>query len=183
MTTPDHALDATRRHDDFLRRLHAVESDLRAFLASAVRDWARADDLMQDVTLALWRSYDRYDPTRPFGAWARGVATHLLYQEFERSRRGPRAVSAETAATMLAAFDRTDTCDHDQRRDALRQCLAALDAEARETMRLRYGEGLDPGAIATRTRRTLAAIKKALTRTKARLEACITRRLAREATP
>lgn len=168
------------RHEDFLRRFLAVENDLRAFLAAAVRDWTRADDLMQDTALALWRAYDRYDPARPFAAWARGVATHLLYKEWDRARRGPRAVSPETVALLLDAFDRHDVPTEDRRCEALRQCLAGLDERGRELLRLRYGEDLGPEAIADRLRAGLEAVKKALTRSKARLEACIARRLAAE---
>lgn len=169
------------RHEEFLRLFLASEHDLRAFLAAAVRDWARADDLMQDTALALWRCFDRYDPARPFGAWARGVATHLLYKEWDRSRRGARAVDPAALTQLLDAFARTEAPPVDRRREALRRCLAALDARTRDLLGLRYGDDLGPEAIAERTRLGLEAVKKSLYRAKGRLAACVERRLAAEA--
>lgn len=165
-------------HDDFLRLYLAAQDDLRAYLAAAVRDWSRADDLMQDTALALWHAFERYDPQRPFGAWARGVAMHMLYKEWDRVRRGPRAVDPATAILLLDAFARTDEPHEDRRLDALRRCLETVDARTRELLAQRYADDLGPEAIAARTGNGLEAVKKALTRAKSRLAACVDRRLA-----
>jgi len=112
-------------------------------------------------------------------AWARGVATHVLYKEWDRSRRGPRAVDPQTMLAIVDAFDRNDEPEPaaDVRRHALQGCLARLDARVRELLDLRYQHSLGPEAIATHTTMNIAAVKKALTRAKARLTECIERRL------
>lgn len=168
------------RHDRFLRLFLAAQEDLRAWLAAMVRDWSRADDLMQDTALALWRAFDRYDPERPFAAWARGVAKHLLYKEWDRARRGPRAIDPATADLLLEAFARHEPPPEDRRREALRRCLALADARTRALLGWRYGEDLGPEAIAARGGLGLEAVKKALTRAKARLADCVERRLRAE---
>lgn len=60
--------------DAFLMLLLRNEAELRAFTGSLVRDRETREDIFQEVALALWQQADRYDPQRPFGAWARGIA-------------------------------------------------------------------------------------------------------------
>ena len=57
-------------HEEFLKLFLWHQDGVRAFLGSVVRDRAAAEDLFQEVSLALWESFPTYDATRPFGAWA-----------------------------------------------------------------------------------------------------------------
>ena len=83
-------------NERFLKLLLPAQPDLKAFIASVVRDRAAADDLFQEVCLALWQSFASYDPARPFGAWARGVAGKKVLQSHEKTRRIPLAFSPKT---------------------------------------------------------------------------------------
>ena len=49
-----------------------------AFITSVVRDFKDRDDVLQDVAVAVIESFDRYDPQRPFTAWAIGVARNQV---------------------------------------------------------------------------------------------------------
>ncbi len=60
--------------DTFLTHLTGCESTLRAFIASALGRAEERADFFQEVVVLLWRTYDRYDPARPFLPWAMGVA-------------------------------------------------------------------------------------------------------------
>jgi len=60
--------------DTIFRLLLEHEAELRAFIGSMLRDRGLADDVFQEVALALWRQADRYDASRPFGPSARGIA-------------------------------------------------------------------------------------------------------------
>ncbi len=93
----------------FITLLLQNEADLRAFIGSMVRDRAAREDVLQETALVLWREFERYDRSRPFGAWARGIAANLLKQHWEREARGPLYLPIEVLPAVLAAFERSDS--------------------------------------------------------------------------
>lgn len=165
--------------DEFLKRFLRNEADLRAFIGSLVLDPHQREDVFQEVALALWRQMDVYDPGRPFGAWARGVAANKILQFRDKAARTPVAFAPATIEAVLAAYDRTEA-DASRRADALRDCVQKLPEKSRELLALRYDEQLDAEAISRRTQRTLDAVYQALSRIRALLADCIHQRLALE---
>jgi RNA polymerase sigma-70 factor (ECF subfamily) len=163
--------------EEFLGLFLKHQDDLRAFLGSVVRDWHARDDLFQEITLILWRQFDRYDRARPFGAWARGVAAKKVMQDWEQSRRRPTLLPPEAVQAMLDAYDRTEP-SAGPALEALEQCLERLRAEPHRLFVLRYREGLRLADIAAQFRSTSEAIHKALSRLRTRLQRCVEQRLA-----
>ncbi len=164
----------------FLMLLLGNEADLRAFIGSLVRDHHAREDLFQEVALALWQQADRYDPRRPFGAWARGIAANKILQRRHQDQRFPIAFPPETILAVLEAFDRTEA-EAPSRLEALRVCLGQLPDKARHLLALRYEQDLSVKEVAARTSRTLDAAYQTLCRIRAALEDCIRRRLAAHA--
>jgi len=165
------------QRDAFLRRLLEHEADLRAFIGSLVRGRHARDDVFQEVAVALWQQAEAYDPSRSFGAWARGVAANKVLQRRRQDRRFPLVFTPETVRAVLDAFERTEE-GAPARGEALAECLKHLPEEARRLLVLRYEQGLAIGDIADRVGRTLEAVYRALSRIRAALEECIRRRLA-----
>ena len=165
--------------DTIFRLLMQHEGELRAFVGSMVRDRALSDDVFQEVALALWEQAHRYDASRPFAPWARGIAANKVLERRRRDRRFPLAFSPETIEAVAQAFARTEAGAR-RELDALEHCFQRLPERARRLLALRYEGDLSAGEIARRTGRTLAAIYQALSRARAALETCIRRRLAAE---
>ena len=162
-------------HERFLTLLLPIQPDLRAFIASVIRDRSAVDDLYQEACLALWQSFASYDPARPCGAWARGVAAKKILQSHERSRRIPLAFSPRTIQAVLEAFDRTEP-EGPAVPDGLRECISKLPDRSRRLLALRYEEGLKLGEMAQRVGSTLDAVHKLLSRIRENLEECLRRR-------
>ncbi|MBL7223553.1 MAG: sigma-70 family RNA polymerase sigma factor [Candidatus Brocadiae bacterium] len=165
--------------DTIFRLLMQHEGEIRAFVGSMLRDRSLSDDVFQEVTLTLWEQADRYDASRPFCPWARGIAAHKVLERRRRDRRFPLAFSPETIEAVAQAFSRTETGSRHEL-DALERCFQRLPERSRRLLALRYEGDLSVGEIARRTGRTLDAIYQALSRARAALEECIRRRLAAE---
>ena len=165
------------RQETFLKSLLEHERDIRAFNGSIVRRPTVCDEVFQDVALTLWEQFDRYDPRRSFGAWARGIARNKILQRLRRDRRFPVLLSPEAISAVLEAFDRTEQ-RASARTEALQECLQALPANSRELLRLRYGEDHKPRQIAAGSGRTVEAVYQVLCRIRAALDKCIRGRLA-----
>lgn len=161
--------------DYFLRLFLRHQEDLRAFLGSVVRDRAAAEDLFQEVSLVLWQSFAQYDPARPFGAWARGIAIKKVLQGREKSRRLPLAFSPQALQAVADAYDRTDDLAPDS--TALRDCISKLPPRSQTLLALRYERSLKLGEIAKEVGSSLDAVHKLLSRIRENLQECLQRGL------
>ena len=129
--------------------------------------------------MTLWRKFDTYDPSRPFGPWARGVAVREVLQMRRDSVRCPTPFPAEVVTGLLEAFERhiATSPDTGARMEALKRCIDALPTKSRKFIQLRYRDSRSIADIALRVGSTAAATQRALSRIRARLAECIGRRL------
>ena len=162
-------------HEEFLKLFLQHQADLRAFIGSLLRHQPARDDVFQETALILWREFGRYERSRSFGAWARGIAANKILQRFSQDNHGV-AMPAEAIPAVLAAYDRTEG-GHEPRRAALEKCLQELPEKSRSLLHLRYQQGLSLSEAAERVSSTLDAVHKALSRIRTKLRDCIERRL------
>jgi RNA polymerase sigma-70 factor, ECF subfamily len=123
-----------------------VEALFRAHWGSAYRaaylvvhDAAAAEDIAQEAFLAAIRRLDRFDRSRPFGAWLHRIVVNRAI-DWSRSR----ALRAE-----LELVEREAEPAREEVSDAVLQALAGLTPEHRAVIVLRHLLGYTPGEIAT----------------------------------
>ncbi len=162
---------------EFLELFLRHQDGLKAFIGSVVPDAHLRADIFQEVALTLWQQFERYDPQRPFGAWARGVALRKVLQHREKWARLPMAFSPEAIEAIAEAYSRTEREGLD-RPAALRECLARLPEKSRQLLAWRYEGGLAGEEVARLAGTTLDALYQTLSRLRGRLEECIRQRLA-----
>lgn len=176
----DSAPGATEaRQGEFLGHFLRHQEDIRAVIASMVRDRVACDDIFQEVALVLWRKFDQYDGVHSFGAWARGIAVKKVMQSFDRNRRLPVSLSPETIEAVLGAFD-AEAADPSREDAALARCMGRLPEKSRRLVTLRYEDGLSLDAVAARVASTMEAVSKALSRIRVALRGCIEKELTAE---
>lgn len=167
-------------HEVFLTQFLRCEADLRAFIGAMVRDVHAREDVFQEVALTLWRHFSRYDSSRPFGAWARGVAANKLLERYRGDRRLPMVLSPAAILKLAEAADRRESHPAPGF-EALEHCLGKLPEKSRHLLTLRYSRAQPLAAIAAEFRATQAAVYQALSRLRRRLQVCMQRFLAAHA--
>lgn len=167
------------RDKRFLELFLQHQHEVRAFVASIVRDWHRGEDIAQELALILWNKFDEYDPNRSFGAWARGIASNLILRDYARHRRAMSSLSPEAIQAIQAAYDTEIIPTASLEQEALRFCMKRLSDRAQQLVRLRYNEDLGPQALAERAGSTIAAVNRAMNRIRVFLRDCVRERLAR----
>ena len=122
-----------------------------------------AADLTQAVFLKAFNAIDRFKPGRsPFASWLFRIARNAAV---DAHRRRPPSVHLDVAAVQLAAADvPEDAAMRAERLQHLRRLIAALDAEKRELLALRYAGGLTAAQIAPLVGKNPEAVKKQLQR-------------------
>lgn len=174
-------LDA-RQFFEILAREHGPM--LSVYLRAVVRDSAVEDDLFQETMLVAWRTIERFDRTRPFGPWLRGIAARLVMAHRRQAASAPRLADAqflEVVDERLTALQRAPGDTLDDQLDALRDCLARLPEHYRDVVAARYADqAASVDAIAGRFDLALETIKKRLQRARAQLLECLNGKLAVE---
>lgn len=169
--------DPDAREREFLELFARHRGELRAFVRSVIRDRDLCEDILQETALILWKSYPRYDRSRPFGPWARGVTAKAIMKSLDRVRRQAPVLAPDVIEALTAAHDRQmDQMDgRPVTIDALRACLQKLPARSQRIVQLRYGQALKLHEIATEVGGTMDAVRIALSRIRTALLACLER--------
>ena len=93
--TPDldggHLIQAHLEGDDraFTRLDSLYRPRLLNFVQRMVRDRDRAEELVQETFLRVYRHGHRYDPSRKFSTWIYTIAGNLARNDIRRQRRSP----------------------------------------------------------------------------------------------
>jgi RNA polymerase sigma-70 factor (ECF subfamily) len=167
-----------REHDQerFTRLWTQAQPAIAGYVGALAPDAHAADDLLQDIAVALLRKFPDYDPQRPFIAWAMGIAKiQLLTLRRDRARAATR-FRPETVESLAEVWQEL-LPEVDERRLALSECLQRVAGRGRELLTLRYEQALEPQEIAARLGLAGGAVRVALARVRATLHECIERRL------
>lgn len=167
--------------NQFLKAFLENEKNLRAFLSALIRDRQDCHDVFQDTALTLWQKYDEYDPERPFGAWARGIAAKKALQHRAKSGRKPVAFSPQTINSIIEALERIESRQPGWTTalDALEKCTELLPAQSREILAMRYSEERPVLKIAEQLDSSPTAVSMSLSRIRLRLRECVEQQLGR----
>jgi RNA polymerase sigma-70 factor (ECF subfamily) len=115
-----------------------------ALLVRVLRNQAKAEEILQETFVAVFRKIRQYRGDSPFGAWIRGIAVrralNALRDESRRIPSGSEGVEAVNA----------DVEDDLTRRDLARRLLALVDrlSEEKRIAILLYAEGYTAAEIA-----------------------------------
>jgi RNA polymerase sigma-70 factor (ECF subfamily) len=164
-------------HERFTRAWIQAQPALAAYLSSLIRDPHAVDEALQNVAVALVRTFADYDPARPFVAWAMGMAKIEVLRLRRQNARAPVALPPDLIDLMAETFAEIDE-ELEPRRHALRECLRGVQGRASDLVRLRYSDDLDPETIAARVGLTAGNVRIILHRVRATLLTCVERRLA-----
>ncbi len=123
--------------------------------AMAVRalDRATAEEVIQDVFLAVWKNASSFDPARgAAGPWLFQIARFRIANELRRRSRRPLE-EADAEGTLLANLpdpepDQAERAWEEHRRSALRSAFGELPAPQRQALGLAFFEDLTHAEIA-----------------------------------
>jgi RNA polymerase sigma-70 factor (ECF subfamily) len=174
------SIDHSDRDEDFIRRFTSIQSDLRAFVVGMTPTRADADDVFQEVNLALWRKRHDYDRSRDFRHWAFAFAITEI-RSFRRDSARSRMWFNDEALESLAASWSTCSSESDDHRDALLLCLEKLGAVERQYVSQHYGKQLSIQDLAASHGRPPSTVYKVLARARKQLRGCVERSLAQTA--
>jgi len=154
---------------EFLELHLAHQRALFGYILAAVRDFQRAEDLLQQVTLILWKKFGDYRRSSPFLPWAMGVARNEILHHFRAKKEPPLPLEILDEVGGAMAEDAPGLSEESR---ALAECVQKLPELDRTLLRSRYQEGISLASLASRVRQSLAAVNMRLVRIRKSLVDC-----------
>ena len=171
-----------RREPDALAAFFEAYFDrIHSYLRRLVREEHLAEDLTQDVFLHIHRSLAGYDAERPLAPWVFTIATNKV-RDLWRSRRHQEAgreisTDDEERAPSLASSKAgpVEQLEVEENSRRVADAIAELPEMLRQTVILRYYEGLSFEAIGEVVDRNETAVRKRYSRALQELRRVLTK--------
>lgn len=174
MTEADSAND-----EAFMQAITRHQRDLRAFIIGVTPTMADADDVLQEVNLALWKKRQLYDRSQGFLRWAFGFAVMEVRNFRNRSAKSKLWFSDELLQSVAETYPH-DSLIVEQRRDALSNCVKKLGLIERNFITDFYRNQCSAQDLAEASGKPVSTVYKTLTRARQALRTCIERTLAQQ---
>ena len=147
---------------------------LYAIALRITRKAALAEEVVQDVFIAIWRNAARFDRSRGSGmAWLATIVCNRSLDLVERDRRlQPLDESAAAEIPDLAADAFAQLAAHEEGR-RLHACLEDLGEQPRRAVLLAFFDGATHEEVAVRMGSPLGTVKSWVRRALLRLKECL----------
>ncbi len=117
---------APDERESFTRLLDQHAGIIRKVAAAYTGSHSDRLDLMQEISLQLWKAWPRYSPGRPFSTWICRIALNVGIS-FLRSATRPHRQTVSMEATELDVADETAPPETDERVAELQRVIAGLE--------------------------------------------------------
>jgi RNA polymerase sigma-70 factor (ECF subfamily) len=154
---------------------------LRAYILACVRHREDADDILQNVAVAVVKTENPPREDADFLRWAREIARRRILKHYRtNSRLG--IIDPKTLESLAEAAAWIDAHEgENRRREALLKCVEKLPQETRALLLRRYSSpSISLSELAKLFNRAVSYIAPLLYRVRQQLHACIERRIAAE---
>lgn len=158
----------------FSQEVRTHHRRLLAYASSLLEDTASAGDVVQEALVTAYRNLGRFDISRDFGAWLRGIVRNKCREELRKKR--PLFFEEdvlESIELLHRDWEELDTNGGSGLFLDLEDCLAHLDPPQKEVVDLFYYEGCSGDETSTRLDLSAGSVRKRLQRARESLRNCL----------
>ena len=160
--------------ESYVQLLAEHERYLSGYVYGMIPNSIEAEDVLQDIKMALWKEFDKFELGSNFGAWSRKVAFHrIMASRKKKAIEGKRLIFSDTCIEFLD----NQACEEPEQIHTMARklsgCLAKLKSSQKELLALRYKEEFSIEEVALKTGKTVTASYRALSRTRGALRDCL----------
>lgn len=179
----DDAVNSRTSNDDqFIRLFSKCQCSLYAFILGMTRNTADADDLLQELNVALWKKRNSFDPKHDFFRWAIGFA-RIEIKNYRRKNAKSRLLFSDDVLNTLAADWPNDVSHHEQRLAALAACVNKLGSVEHQFISGFYRKNVSVNELAVLHNTPASTIYKVLNRARESLFRCVQRTIEQSSYP
>ncbi|OLF81118.1 hypothetical protein AWH62_00115 [Maricaulis sp. W15] len=133
---------------------------IRAFLLQRRLAPAQADDLTQDVMLAVWRRAASYDPAKAAAStWIYTIARNQHIDQFRKAQRASKMDETDPSLQPVPMPAADLLFEQAESAETVGAALESLSADQREVVAMAFNEGLSHSEISERLNVPLGTVK------------------------
>jgi len=144
---------------------------------SILRNSHLSEDVYQDMLAKVFENDGIFEGPQHLSDWSWKVLRNRCYELIRQQKYQVTLLDESVLNLVDAELECRETSDMSLRADALRNCIDGLSEKSRETIRMRYFEGLRGNQVAEKLGRKPETVYKALQRIYVTLAQCIQRKL------
>ena len=165
--------------DEVVKGAFQHRDALLSYAFALLRDWVKAEDVVQDAFIVVMNKWAEFRAGTSLFLWVRQIV-HFKALEAARARK-MSTVEEELLVRVAASMQRglDEEIAHRQllRRQALQRCMSHLDAKSAGLLSGFYTESLSCESLAQAHRRSVNAVRLALSRLRKQLHDCVLRQM------
>ena len=169
--TIDSSQDSSR-YEEFLSLFRTNEDRIFGFILTFLPNLTKAEDILQETMIVMWRKFSEFEPGTNFGAWGIQIARYNLYK-YHRSQKSDiihfDTDALEVIAMHVAECEDSKTNTHI---DALLHCFEKLEEKSKKIILLRYENNFNVPDISKKIGRTIRDTYRILSRIQHALQKC-----------
>ena len=165
--------------DEVVKGAFQHRDALLSYAFALLRDWVKAEDVVQDAFIVVMNKWTEFRAGTSLFLWVRQIV-HFKVLEAARARKmSPveEELLARVAASMQRGLDEEIARRQQLRRQALQRCMSHLDARSAGLLSGFYTESLSCESLAQLHRRSVNAVRLALSRLRKQLHDCVLRQM------
>jgi len=152
---------------------------VRGYILSMIPDFSLAEDVMQEAFIVVTKKAASFELGTSFPAWVKSIARFKALEAIRVRRNSPDYLSEEVIQALGA--DRSEFQENeDERLVHLAACINELAPQAKRSILFRYKNDHLPPEIADLMGCTVQSVNVTLSRARAFLRECVTRKTAEE---
>lgn len=164
-------------HSEILSILMPERTKQIGLAWSILRQSHLSEDAYQDMLAKVLANDRIFEGPQHLRDWSWKVLRNQCYELIRRRKYQVKLLDESILNLVDAELECRDTSDVAMRADALHDCLDGLSEKARETIRMRYFDGLRGKQVAEMLGQKPETVYKALQRSYVALAECIKRKL------
>jgi len=162
---------SVREHsEEFIRLFLSVERRLYGYIRTMVFNQADAEDLLQEVAVVLWRSFEEFEPGTHFDRWAMRAALNQVRYFRQKHHRNILAFSEPLFEKIAEAAEAVVGQEGDFT-TAMTDCMTKLDPSDRDLIQ----QWSQPRATAASVAKQLGYSRSTISRSVKRIQQMLLR--------
>jgi len=152
---------------------------LLSYAFSLVRDWVKAEDIVQDAFIVVMNKWAEFRPGSSLFLWVRQIV-HFKALEAARAQKMSAIedkLLSQVAAVMERGLDEEIAARQRLKRQALQRCMARLGLKSAGLLSGFYTQSLSCESLARLQHRSVNAVRLALSRLRKQLHDCVLRQM------
>jgi RNA polymerase sigma-70 factor (ECF subfamily) len=171
----------TTNPTSYIELLAEYDRYLSGYVYNLIPNAADAEDVLQDIKVALWKAFDQYQEGTNFGAWSRKVAFHrVMAFRKKKAIENKRLTFSDECLDYLAQQFPNDTERVAEQSTLLSTCISKLKDDHKELIQMRYTRELSIEETATQSDKTIDACYRALSRIRISLRKCVQQSISKQ---